>query len=227
MTTATATGYLSIDQAAAELEISPIALHRIIARGRLDAVRLGTDGPWRIAGTELARYIAAGAPDRIGPKLSGNWFDDDTTGRAMDFERSLIAAASRQVPEPPPKVEELELSMTPGMRAAMNAQPRRYLGSPKKAPSRYSSEFVLFGVNTLRKVLWQMLNKASGKPLEKLYASPVDYDQYTALALQEMLGRSIRFRHIGKLPAQQVACRIPLSIMMDTANRRQILEAAL
>ncbi len=77
------TGALTLEAAAQALRSTPIAVLRLISRGRLNGTRLGADGDWLVSGDAVDQYLANGAPDFDPPKFDfmggdvrrPNWFD--------------------------------------------------------------------------------------------------------------------------------------------------------
>ena len=58
MTTAAEARILTIQEAAEQLNAKPLAIRRVIARGRLTATRVADE--WRVSSDNLVRYFEAG-----------------------------------------------------------------------------------------------------------------------------------------------------------------------
>lgn len=228
MATETTSGYMGLDKAAAELEISPLEVKRLIARERLTATQLGTTGPWRIAGAELGRFIGAGAPDLKMPRISGGWFDsDDTSWAASQFHDRLIKAVTLGLGNTPPTGDgpfEIK-SVTPAMRHAMTRPAEKRL-TPRQHEPTFIDAFHVWAVERVRFFAKRAIDKPGTDRLATLYASPDDYAQVTTQAVAELLKSNIAFSYTFPGHYKTYRYSVPLSIMLDTARRTQILQAA-
>ena len=97
----TPTVSLSLDQAAADLDTTPLGVSRLIARGALRATRLGAAGEWRILPDQLGKYIAAGAPDLQTVALDGAGWLADWPRPLGDFEQTIADAAQHALENDP------------------------------------------------------------------------------------------------------------------------------
>lgn len=145
----TATGLLAIEEAADQLELDPLSVHRLVARGRLKAGALpGTrpDGPlrWRVSVEEINRYVLAGSQDwRDLRREENQWDTNIESGVAEQLARAVIRAARDQrlsdgmieadgrryappfqrngvVPVTPAATLIVELRVTPAIRALLD-----------------------------------------------------------------------------------------------------------
>ena len=202
-------GFLTVSDAAAELEVSELAVKRLVARQRIKAVQLGQDGPLRIAAAELARYMGTNAPDLQMPDLSGSYFSDASTRIGFgQFEGAMQPLVTASLPTMAPAdtrpnwqqsaALEVELRVTPAMLAAAR-KPIDFSFAP---PSDEAPEWVdmahAYFTQELRDIMGAML--PSIKPrLETLYASPEAYSNLLGLATDKLKAKSF-FRN-ATLPA--------------------------
>jgi len=201
-------GLLTLDAAADELDITAIGVQRLIARGQLRATRLGQkpDAPWRIAATEVARYVEAGAPDFDCPPLGAGWFADphDLHRRAVGLLAAVKAATALdgQLPDAadgPPTADPSKpvvLRISANIRRALD-HPLPTSTVPSDAPDLaaiYGTAKVAYAVFKLR----QHARDAIGfdgrtPPIRRLYATPAEYQRFTGEAVRLFLAGSMQF----------------------------------
>lgn len=204
-----ATGFLTIADAAAELTTSELAVARLNARGRLGAVRLGLDGPWRISCANLGRYIGAGAPDLKPPVFSGDWFDHNGTaaGKAQ-FAEAMDKAIMAVMPEKAPADERETWQQSQAMEielpasAAMLQLAQKPIDWTFTPPSARTSDFpdvaAAYFVEVIRDTVGAML--PSSKPrLATLYTGPEEYSHLANAATEKM--KAMSFTRQASLPA--------------------------
>ena len=208
MSTPSASGYMSLDQAAVELQSTQLAVQRLIARGRLAAVQLGTGGPWRIAASALAGYIGQGAPDLACPETLGSWFDTDDGKIAIvanGFAQAVINACARQdgpnkqLPpdSDPPKPKDdqayIPLTVTPAVayecdRPAPSPWPER-AGKPVDVRTVYIARALRIAAQAASRG-----QVRAGLPsLARLYESPQAYRAVVAAIIPKVLADAITF----------------------------------
>lgn len=228
MATEATSGFMGIEAAASELQTNALAVKRLVARERLSAVQLGPGGAWRVSGAELGRFIGAGAPDLKMPHIVHGWFDpDDTSRAASEFQDSFIQAASWGLGDTPPAGEgpfEIK-AITPAMFAAMTGAPAKRYIARKDAPT-FVDAFHVWAVERVRAIVDRLLTKTGRDKLAALYATPEDYAKVTAEAVAALLKSSIRFRHTFPGDFKSYEYSVPVSIMLTTARRAQILQSA-
>ena len=237
------TGFLTIDQTAGELGIDPLGIQRLIARNRIKASRIGADGPYRVAASELARYIGTNAPDLHGPKLTANgeFVTADTLWPAQQFVKDLLTAAQDQIPaEPPANAGDVPLTFTPAMVKVAQGQPKRWMVN-EDTPV-FADAATAYLVDRLRSILEINLHKVA-KTAAALY-DPDEYDQLVsdamaALAKERIVTearlpfteptgtRDSNGNTVKKVGVRQVRFFLPTSAMMTAARRTATVESGL
>lgn len=208
MSTTSNVGFLTVEEATVELNLnSPLLVRRLIARGRIQGNRLGDTGQTRIPADSIDKYIRANCPD-LKPiaELDERWFtgrDEALAGRLRD---AVIEAAKPQV-LPDAAVRKLfadaphatnltvPLKLTAEIRAVIDQKPPRSAFDPRPTEvSPYKTWSELYLAWELRAAAAQVVGRVTGKPpLEKLYASPADYQRITAEAVDKAKARRIAF----------------------------------
>jgi hypothetical protein len=220
-------GYMPLDKVADELATNAMAVKRLIARERLGAVQLGAGGPWRIAASELARYIGVGVPDLKMPHIVQGWFDPaDTNYPASVFVKNFIQAASWGLGKIPPIGDGpfVIKTLTPAMLATMTAAPTR-MKMPGWNPPTYVDAFHVWAVERIRQIMERLLSRTGLNKLTALYESPEAYTRWTTEAGLSLLKSSITFSNTFPGNPKSFSYSVPLSNILDTTRRSQILQA--
>ncbi len=182
---------LSVPQAAADLDVSPLSVARLVARGKLKATRLGNAGQWRILPDQLAKYIAAGVPDLQAVELDGRgWLAEwprpfSTRG---DFAEHLASAAEAALLADPAALERIATAdvdlpeYTPSIAGTVLAAAREPL--PGQAPElaglreRFPTWAAFHFAGMLREYARQIVSsppRIGTTPAARLYDSPASY----------------------------------------------------
>lgn len=98
------TPFLTVDQVAAELGITPLAVRRLIALKLLTANRMVADtGEWKITPAALERYAAGDRKRMLMPALDAGWFntsdiDNIGGGFALSVARLIYSLTPDECP---------------------------------------------------------------------------------------------------------------------------------
>lgn len=213
---------VSLENAAAELGVTPLAVKRLIARNRLKATVVGNgtenkavgrrEPGMRILPDNLAAYIGQGANDLTMPKTAGPWFEDRDVTSSLAFRSAVIEAAEPQklsneeatriaAQQPDRQRFERQLTITPAIREVINRAVPAGPSAPNVAAesSRFSAWKQAYFANLLRRHVYNNLKPQAGMPvstkpaLERLYSSPDEYRRVTMAAVVDELERRIAF----------------------------------
>lgn len=197
------TGWSDLQTVAAELGIEPLAVKRLIARGRFRGVRLGSEGPWRVEGGELAAYISRGAPDLKGPNIGTGWFEIGYA-RAVwsDLCQRIMCAAGPYLPAvSPPKglKDELVLNVNPALRTILTMAPPATHGKELPFATLEQGGFVCLIRQAVNKII-DRRPKAGRADLDLLYGDgPEAYAEICMEAYKAVRAKSLTFTHTVKM----------------------------
>ena len=196
---------------------------------------------FRVAWTDLERYISLGAPDLSLPTTAGTWFDPRDTVGAEQFVQAVIdagqdqvldaAAGSRLVRDAAGESVTVELQVTPAIAAVLASPPKTMFKQPLK-DSRYPTWPAVYLAGRLRNAAW---NVVSGPPLrfgrlrlEALYESPEDYRRILAEVQRTTLAGGVSFSQIyaSKTPGVPglIFYVLPHAVIAAGANLQQAID---
>lgn len=202
----TTAGLLDVAALATELNISPIAVRRLIARRRLPGTELIADGDWRVTAADLTAYVKAGVPDLQIPELDnyGGWFYRTPRPDLLKlFENKLLAATQEQLLADAKVIElansrpknardtnvlAVDLKASPAIKAVIDGPipPTPFDAAGLKSDAAILSRFTKFGylwaVGKVRTLAGQAVRSSHlpgfESPVLSLYRSPEEYEGY-------------------------------------------------
>jgi hypothetical protein len=226
--------YVPVEAAAQELNATPLAVKRLIARSRLKAVQLGEGGQWRVSLDSVTAYIAGGCVDLAMPPTDGRWFAGDEYAAARFYE-DITAACQPQVLRDevvakliaklgPGESLTVPLTATPAVLAIANAKPSTaFLPPGTKAP--YASRAQQYVCEQLRNAALRLCQAdPRQQPLGTLYRSPTDYLAIVGAASTAVGESEIGFGHQHLVPQnaanqwETVRYVLPLSTITKAAD---------
>ncbi|HUX16487.1 MAG TPA: helix-turn-helix transcriptional regulator [Phycisphaerae bacterium] len=150
-----AVGFLDLAAVAAALGLkTTLPAQRLIALRLLQAVRLGENGPWRVAAGEVESYIGKGAPALAFPE-TGEAFVRDSVAKGGAFMaaagvKAALWAELAPDTEPPPDNVPVEGPLVIRPSAAVLAAFRRPMAAVRGKPPRIPTVGVAHLVNALQ-----------------------------------------------------------------------------
>jgi hypothetical protein len=211
----TVAGFLSVQDASGVLNTSPIAVRRLIARGRLKATRLKSKdsrpGEWSILSIEMEKYIGSGAQDLLAPPIdaandgsSPSWFSDRLRWQADRLTSELIALASEQpisaegfsaavAANGPGETIRKDVALTSAMRSALGGPVDPSAPKMPGATEPDMTWFALWAGVKLHDAAQAAIRSNLAEygmqpPLFTLYDSPEQYRQIVDAAAQRVAG---------------------------------------
>ncbi len=223
-------GYMTTPQAAALLDTPELNVRRLIARGRLKAVQLGTDGDFRIDSQAMRAYLAGDLQDFEMPALEGRWFNGgETVAIALAFTRAL--AAEVKANGATMKKGSTSIVVTSGM-MRIAAEPVRYSKMDRGPHADFADQATAYYVGQLRSLLGRQLRTRPTGALAALYASPDDYERLTADAMTELASKRLTFNlqgaavGLGGMYVAPTIYAIDNSDLLTSARQFAVLTAA-
>jgi hypothetical protein len=201
---------LTVNDAAGELQVPPIAVRRLIALGLLKAAIAGVDT--RISPTALLTYVDQGAQNLKLPELDGGADDPRAwlkfEGADMDagvFEAKIRDMLAASLPNDVPAgaqastanltpTTELPIQPTPEMLALAKETPSRGPFGSLLKPILYTTRIDWFAVSRLSAILAKLSNDMTrpAQGLAMLYRSQADFQRITEAAWAEFQGRKFK-----------------------------------
>ena len=241
---------LDVQTVADELQIAPVEVKRIMARGELPATRIG-DGPFKVTREALESYVKRGAPDvRLNDyTLGGSWFDYSIRNLADGFYSAVVDASAEQKPSDEVIRQRFEankfatsldfLIANRGAVAEVLAKPVPVSihSLPSERESRFPDWKSLYAADTLRKTALSAVRAKNRveSPLSVLYESKAAYQEITDAAYADASRRNIVWSKTysytggpwGVIPIQRRAVFVfPLAEVFTPAAKERLLKLA-
>lgn len=194
---------LTIKEVAEELNATELAVNRLVARGTLKAIELGTDPhrPWRVMREALLAFVSAGATDLVMPTINRGWFDDrDLSDVNFPKEIALATQTQRLTDD---QIRSL-VKRNPGVRSfthRLDVSPsvRRVITTKLSEKCRFRT----LGEDHLALQVRAIARKEM-KPLgtlPKFYASPDEYNRIFEAAVRKLLGAKVAHDELRSVDA--------------------------
>jgi len=200
---------LSVQQAATELNLDELGVHRLIARRRIAATRVGN--AWRILPAAVEKHVAAGAPDQPGPPVEGRWLApyprpfhprgsfQDAMAAAAEEQLVADSAALARVAEADHEPVEVPVTIAgPVLETARQALPT-FAQTPEIRELRlqFPTWGHLWAAQQMREFARLHLEQTPSMtpPIQRLYASPEQYAEVVKAASERLSAATFSRTH--------------------------------
>lgn len=188
------TNILTVQEVAEELEATELEVMRVIARGSLKAVKLGSEGNlWRVTRDELLKFVSAHSEDLPMPPSDHGWFDDQDLS-PIDF-RSAIKSNTRQQLLTDDQIIGLsaESEGTRSLNHRLVATPSvmRVVGTQLGDKFRFASLGENYVAAELRAEARRQMNPLPS--LSKIYSSPAELANVVNAAMIKVLAGKVAY----------------------------------
>ena len=170
---------MTIDDVAAELNVKPLAVKRVIALRALNATTVGGDQV-RVIPDELQSYISQGAPRLQMPKVGEDgWFVppgdfNDLVTMDMTLRQMIKAAAPVDAPAKAKSGFSTDIDISPP------ADMLALLKQPARQPSPFKTNADWYAAVKLWRTLFELTNSPNlPSRLNLLSSSPTAFTQFT------------------------------------------------
>lgn len=220
---------LNVESVAQELNVDPIAIKRVIARGHLKASEVG-GGKFVIDPDDLRSYVAKGSPDLKFPDLHNNWFQNgDILTASSGFLQGILDRIGHGIeagiyPEPEKSGETIPVRYAGDIRNFCEQSPDRIVRMPGATNGPLPSRKIAMAVDRIQKIA-----RNSGSGLHGLYATPDRYRELTEKAVDTFLASSVSMNKSfpGKDAWKTISGTYRLNhAEMGFTNRQQLIDQA-
>lgn len=199
---------LTVTQAAEQLATDTLTIHRLAARGKLKANRVGVSGPQRILSEDLSAYVSKGAPDFELPPLVGRpgaqMFDgnerniDALAGQVHGQIRDALKEIADALSEPAANVDKVAVRPDAIIRAIAQSKPALMarIKTSRPQPKPFADALELVMVHAVRAAAVSIAKQLDKRraPIDVIYFDRGAYETITAQAIAAALAVEIRYR---------------------------------